>query len=61
MLNEWRCKMERVGRLSPEERRLLRRELERIVLKRPMPVLVCKDGEMVVVKPPDQGKDNKAR
>jgi hypothetical protein len=52
--------MERVGRLSPEERRLLRRELERIVLKRPMPVLVCKDGE-IVGKPPDEGKDNKAR
>ena len=41
--------MNRVGRLSPEERRLLRRELERIVLKRPMPVLVCRDGEVVGV------------
>jgi hypothetical protein len=47
--------MNRVGRLSPEERRLLRRELERIVLKRPMPVLVCRDGEVVgeIPRPPD--------
>ena len=51
--------MQRVGRLTPEERRLLRRELERIVFKRPMPVLVCKDG--VRVKPPDEGKDSKAQ